>query len=673
MAESLDQDVTAAPDETPTGAPDQTQTAATGLSRRDTRPQHGGRLDALDGLRTIAVFLVVLFHAEVPGMHSGFLGVDLFFVLSGYLITAGLVRGLMRGRGAGLSSFWSRRFKRLLPAALLVCLAVLVWSMTLAPAYRRPSLGADLWWTSLYAANWHFIESAGYFAAQGAPSPLLHMWSLAVEEQFYLVWPLVLAATWHLLGRGHPGRARRAVLAVGVVLAVASAVLFVRVAGSGATDRAYMGSDTKAFEPLLGALVAVLLADPRAGQLARRAAPVVGWIGAVGLVLAIPQLGDSAGPSPWYFGSGAIIFSLLSAAVIVALARGEVPGLSTVLALPPVSYLGRISYGIYLWHWPVACWLPGEGFAPWRAVAVVVLSVLLAAASYHLVELPVRDGSLSRRLTPRRTLTSSAGIVGALALAAAVLGGTPASAAINGVVRLPAPPGDKVVLVVGDSVPQRLLTDLAAAADRRGLTLVSATAGGCSPLGAHTEISPGEKMGLNCLSVPDKIRTAVDTYHPGTVIWWSRYELADRYDGATLVRVTDRSFWDVQRRDLRTRIGDLTAHGATVVLVQTDRVGVGIRSRCTPQRCHPFLDRLVHHDELRHTWNDLVADVVNQDRRTRQIAIDDVYCHDAKAPCDDRVAGGVPARRDGSHFDDPQTRAVVAGALLDRAMAARPR
>ena len=145
---------------------------------------------SLDGLRTIAVGLVIAFHLAVPGLGSGFAGVDVFFVLSGYLITAGLLADTAKHGRPRFARFWQRRFQRLLPAATLVLLAVLTYATLLAPYYRRTALADDTAWTSAYLANWHFMQANTYFSSDGTSSPLLHMWSLAVEEQFYFAWPL---------------------------------------------------------------------------------------------------------------------------------------------------------------------------------------------------------------------------------------------------------------------------------------------------------------------------------------------------------------------------------------------------------------------------------------------------------------------------------------------------
>jgi len=322
-------------------------------ARTARRSSHGGRqhrLDGLDGLRTIAVFLVILFHVRAPRMSAGFIGVDMFFVLSGYLITSGLVRELRRSNSIDLARFWSRRIRRLMPAAILVILVVLVWTVSSAPSFRRPSLAADAFWTSVYAANWHFISSASYFAYDGITSPLLHMWSLAIEEQFYVGWPLLLMVLWLLTRSAR--RLRRFLIvaaAAGSILIVGSATLLGWYHAQGGVERAYMGTDSKIFEPLLGAVVAIVLAWEPARRWAMRWGT---WLAIVGLATLVPLFALSDGPSPLYFRGGALVFSVAVAIAIAGLASRPGGWPARWLGVAPMAYLGRISYGLYLWHWP---------------------------------------------------------------------------------------------------------------------------------------------------------------------------------------------------------------------------------------------------------------------------------------------------------------------------------
>ncbi|HMS37995.1 MAG TPA: acyltransferase, partial [Arachnia sp.] len=336
-------------------------------------------MPSLDGVRTVAVGLVIAFHLSVPGMGLGFAGVDVFFVLSGYLITAGLLRDVGRDGGPRYASFWQRRFKRLLPAAALALLVVLAYATYLLPLHRRSAASWDVFWTALYVGNWHFMGSGGYFASDGTPSLLLHMWSLAVEEQFYFAWPLLIGATALLARR--LGRAERTVGwlgAVAVALIAASVSALALLYDPASPDRAYMGTDTKAFEPLLGALLAIGLSRPAARDWCARHARALTILGVVGAAASLPFL---AGPSPFYFRGGALALSLAVAALIAGLLAGPGTAVAHALGWAPVAYLGRISYGLYIWHWPWSVWLGvahRDEFRP--GPAAVALAATLACA-----------------------------------------------------------------------------------------------------------------------------------------------------------------------------------------------------------------------------------------------------------------------------------------------------
>jgi peptidoglycan/LPS O-acetylase OafA/YrhL len=224
------------------------------------------RNDALDGLRLVAVDAVMAFHFGVPGASGGFLGVDVFFVLSGFLITSLL---LTRMRQQQLDVIdWAGRLRRLLPALLVLMAVVVGWAALVAPPVSRDGLRGDITATLFYVANWHLITTSTYFASDGAPSPLEHMWSLAIEEQFYLVWPLLLLVVAFLV-REHGRR----VAAVGMIAAIglmASAIRLGLVWASSGQDRTYLGTDSRIFEPLTGALLAALMASGAARRFVGR-------------------------------------------------------------------------------------------------------------------------------------------------------------------------------------------------------------------------------------------------------------------------------------------------------------------------------------------------------------------------------------------------------------------
>ena len=363
------------------------------------------RNDALDGLRLLAVVAVMAFHFGVPHAAGGFLGVDVFFVLSGYLITSLLLSQLERGQ-VKVFDFWTRRMRRLIPALLAVIGVVMVWSAVVAPAMSRDGLRSDITATLFYVANWHFISTSSYFASDGVASPLQHMWSLAVEEQFYLVWPLLLGLTALVVRQP-----RRRLIAVGVIAGagiVASAIRLSYLWVSTGQDRAYLGTDSRIFEPLAGALLAVLMTSAPVRALITRAHWCLLAAGGIGLSWALATLGGPGGATRAYANGGAVVVAASAAAVIAAIATRRSTA-TRALALPAVAYLGRLSYAMYLWHWPLQVWTERYGWwdlsrlgTPVRALVLTILTVAFAALSYHFIETPIRYGSAARFLTPRR-------------------------------------------------------------------------------------------------------------------------------------------------------------------------------------------------------------------------------------------------------------------------------
>ena len=369
-------------------------------------PLDGTRVAPLDGMRAFAVTAVILYHANPSWAVGGYFGVDVFFVLSGFLITT-LLLGEWRGSGGvGLRAFWGRRARRLLPA-LFVMLAVVGTVSVLAPrVLGSPGLLGDTLATVGYVANWHFISlHTDYFATVANPSPLQHTWTLAIEEQFYLLWPLILLALvggFRRLRRpsGAAGR-RRSALVAGVALAgaVASALTMAVLTPVGATsvNRSYYGSDTRAQGLLIGAALAALCLwwGPVRTSAGRRLLGVVGLAGALGVLVMWRTVPES---SPLTFHGGFALLALATAGVIACvtlLGRHPVAGL---LSVRPLPYLGKISYGMYLWYWPVLLVMTSQrthlqGVALLAARLAVIVGV--AALSFHLVESPIHRGRLA--------------------------------------------------------------------------------------------------------------------------------------------------------------------------------------------------------------------------------------------------------------------------------------
>ncbi|MFL6125396.1 acyltransferase family protein [Actinophytocola sp.] len=365
--------------------------------------QRGAHSPALDGLRGVAILGVLLFHTgHLPG---GFLGVDLFFALSGYLITDLLLREVEATGAVSLVAFWGRRVRRLLPAlaTVLAGVTVLVWAVS-PPDVVATTL-ADGPWVQLNLVNWHLLaESAGYWDRFGQARVFEHLWSIAVEEQFYLVWPVLLLVIARCVRR-----VDRWVAVVGLLASVASLVLMVALASPVDPTRVYTGTDTRAFSLLLGAVVAtrpVLALLARLGDRAAGAAQVSLVVG-IGVLW---WLADGV-RRPWLFTGGLFAHSLAAALLVGLCVRARHRVVATVLAWRPLRWLGLVSYSLYLWHWPVAVLVPAQWAGLPRTSLVCGVSIGLAALSKYLVEDPVRFRA-----------TWARGRTGVLAFAAVMVG-----------------------------------------------------------------------------------------------------------------------------------------------------------------------------------------------------------------------------------------------------------
>ncbi len=395
-------------------------------TEQDERRRPAFRPD-VEGLRAVALGLVLFYHAGVPQLAGGYVGVDVFFVVSGFLITGLLLREAERQGTVSLLRFYGRRARRLLPAAAVVVLAVCVAAVQWMPPLERRNVAEDAVGAALYATNWQQAGRAvDYSAEDAAPSPLQHYWSLAVEEQFYLVWPLlVLAVLWSLrAGRG--GRAGRFGLRarLAVTLGALAAVSFVHAVRLSAEEAgvAYFSTFTRGWELAAGGLLALVPAAawrrvlPGTGPHRSAAGLAAGALAAAGLA-AVAYAGlrfddATAFPGPW-----GLLPVLGTVAVIAAGCGAAVHPVARVLSVPPLRYAGRISYSWYLWHWPAVIFVPlaldRELSIRWMVV-VVAAAALPAALTHRLVEEPVRR---ARALFP----TPRALAVGATCTAATVL------------------------------------------------------------------------------------------------------------------------------------------------------------------------------------------------------------------------------------------------------------
>ncbi len=388
----------------PTAVDDRVATAPQPSPARRAVPGHVagsllGYIPAFDGIRAISVVAVLLFHADVPWFAGGFLGVDSFFVLSGFLITSILLGEVGASGRIRLARFYIGRARRLLPALF----AVLIFSALLALLFAHDAaaqLRADAIAALGYVTNWwNIFNDLSYFEATGRPPLLQHLWSLAVEEQFYLIWPAVLLFAYRW--RGRLGVRQIALIGVGAsTLLMTSLSMIFDMPGGHDASRLYFGSDTHAMGILLGAAVATWW---RPNRLPRRLPIVaeglltgVGVAAFTGLVLAFHLASDD---SALLYRGGFLVFSGCAALLVMIVSHPAVRA-SRALAWPPLRYLGTRSYGLYLWHWPVFMVLRPGVDMDWTGLPALTLrmsvTVALAELSFRFIEMPIRRGALAR-------------------------------------------------------------------------------------------------------------------------------------------------------------------------------------------------------------------------------------------------------------------------------------
>ena len=352
------------------------------------------RAPGLDGVRALAVLIVIGFHQGASGLSGGFLGVDIFFVLSGFLITDLLVSGYDRTGRVDLAGFWTRRARRLLPA-LAVMLVVVTAAATVIEAGQEASLRLALLAAATYTSNWYqILHHVSYFAASaqaGAPPPLDHLWSLAIEEQFYLVWPLIV---WCIIVRLTTRRARVTCALIGA--AVSALAMALQYTPGGDPSAVYYGTDTHASALLIGAALA--LACPLRTLAAVPAAHTrrLDMGGVVGLVTLAWAAGHFSGDDPVVYPVGLLLAALGAAALVAAAAADGV--IAAITSWPPLRWIGVRSYGIYLWHWPVialsTALVGSAASSPWLWLAETGVTIAVAAASWRFIETPIMRNGL---------------------------------------------------------------------------------------------------------------------------------------------------------------------------------------------------------------------------------------------------------------------------------------
>lgn len=381
----------------------------------DGRP---GYLPGLDGIRALAVGAVVAYHLQVPFFDGGLLGVSVFFTLSGYLITSLLIQGFERGGRIELKAFWIRRARRLLPALLLM-LPVVVTTTAIARPDKLATTARQALEALLYVANWTTIARGDdYFQRFSGPGPLDHLWSLAIEEQFYIVWPLLVISLLALGARVKWGRAPLVFMTIALAAASTWTIAHLYEPLAMNNTRAYEGTDARAASLLVGALVATVLPFNRVAEVSGRARIAIDVAGALGLAMVIACIARTDEYSPGLYRGGELGLSTATVALAVAASHPNTL-IARALGVLPLRWVGARSYGVYLWHLPVVAFMPPTVLMDQpvlRAAVQAGLIVMLAAASFRLLEDPIR-----RRATGRTRLALRALVLAPIATLALVV------------------------------------------------------------------------------------------------------------------------------------------------------------------------------------------------------------------------------------------------------------
>jgi peptidoglycan/LPS O-acetylase OafA/YrhL len=630
---------------------------------------------SLDGLRAIAVGLVVFFHAGVPWLPAGFVGVDVFFVLSGFLITSLIVREVWSTRRLDLVGFWARRARRLLPAALLVLVVTAVAYAMVAPAIDVASNRSSFPAAALYVSNWVFADQAvDYFATDEAKSPVLHYWSLSIEEQFYLVWPLVALAIFILAFR----RSRVALGAVSV-LAIASFAYAIYLSGVD-PDTAYFSTFARAWQLLLGGLVALLVLAP---QIKERVIPV--WCRTSMVVLAPVAVFAIVFSASSLF-PGVALFqqrSALASSTVATFATAALVAAvwwypSTVgirwLAAAPMQWVGKLSYGIYLWHWPliVIGGLLGLASMHWavNTVVVVVGATLLAAASYLLVEQPVRRIDLRSR--PRAvivlvTLLTAAGIVAAgtwsylrppaqIAAVVEQLAADEQEEAIG--TQVSGVESGAKVLLIGDSHAGFWQPAFAALAQEQGWQLTSVVRAAC-PWAQVESVSRRTGALQPCADdLTDPALAVARELRPEVTILVSRsiqFQALQLPDGR-IVSEKDPEWLPAMTEGAIDFMDELLQYSAAVVLIEPTPETTTPMVRCVTTASRSSCDRRAVHTGAHEQILEFYAALEEQDPRITSVSLNEVVCPGGVCPA---LIGSTVTFRDKHHLTTDYTKLLI--------------
>jgi peptidoglycan/LPS O-acetylase OafA/YrhL len=562
----------------------------------------------VDGLRAIAIAAVVVFHFAPSVLPGGFLGVDVFFVVSGFLIGRLVTREIERSGTVALGAFWVRRARRLLPALATVTVVVLCVSAVKLSNEELHNIRAQALGALFYCGNWVLIfTKSNYFTGLGRPSPFLHLWTLAVEEQFYVLLPLAMFAARRAVAR-HPVRV--AGIALGGAVA-STAWMGVLVTRTGDPSRAYLGSDSHAMGLLVGLALGVLAGSERpwrtfstwarSGARRARAASHLAVASLVAILLIMRVAGDR---TLALYRGGLLVVALLCAVIVAVVVTLPTTPIARCLRMPGLVAIGLRSYSLYLWHWPVRVFVtPSSGLDGVMLFAVrLLVSAALAEFSFRFIERPFRVGTVARRLGSRGAVAYFA----ALTIVAAALVATvdaPKPLPPTSLADLPAAPADvtpKNASLINN--PTTLRVDLFGDSTAFALGI-----GGAYHAG-ELDITVGGDARVGCaVTQTDQMSEGWVIAAPKTCVGWrarwqaamrddprarlalmsGAWELLDQVTPTGVVRFGTGAWTDLNASSLRAALNVLTADGRTVFLFEVPCYGAGDTTDSFPARSDP--------------------------------------------------------------------------------------
>jgi len=609
---------------------------------------HLGYQPALDGLRAVAVLAVMAYHLGVPGLRGGLLGVDTFFVLSGFLITTLLLQEQQRSGFTDFVAFWARRARRLFPALFLMLAAVCIYAVFATPLEQVTIRGQGLA-TVFYVNNWWVIISGqSYFNQFQAPSPLIHTWSLGVEEQWYLLFPPLLAGllAWRL-------RRNKQLVALLALAALASTAWTVFLANHGASaDRLYLGTDTRAQELLVGATLAgALHVAARRGVVLwpdhPRIKRVAGAVGLAAMSFAFIFISDK---DRVLFYGGMLAFSVAVAAVILVAVDPDGGPIQRALGTSWLRRVGLISYGLYLWHWPIIVILtPARVGVGGLGLGIIrlALTFAIAIASYRWLEGPIRRGGLKRTF-------GAQGQVGIAVAAVVVLIVLVVATTARGVAAVAADPGlaptnnipvgyagaGPKVFIIGDSVPYGLRGHFSPETSK--ISVGGSTQLGCGQFPVTYEIGGSEEeSGPKCYEWDKQRRSMLSGASPDLgVLFMGHYQQYDIKVDDKVISFGTPEYEQWLSEQMRAAIDDLRSSSKAVTLVNVP--------------CHRAFDdgqnakARIMDDDTRVDWlNGAIARIAAADGKVPVIDMHSWACGPGRDP--ERL-NGVTLRVDGLHY-----------------------